>query len=185
MKKCSRCFDIKSEELFFKNKKSKDGLFVYCKKCCNERQNKYRSLNKEKRNKLSLDSYYRNKEGIRKKLNAKYISCYNRVKTKESVAKSKRKWKDKNMHLVRASASLRRAIMLNACPKWAGLNKIKEIYKEARKRRDLGENVHVDHIIPLVSKFVCGLHVHNNLQIISATENFKKGNKVILDTITI
>ena len=42
----------------------------------------------------------------------------------------------------------------------------------------LGFKWEVDHIVPLQSKLVCGLHVHNNLQVITALENIKKHNKV-------
>jgi hypothetical protein len=37
---------------------------------------------------------------------------------------------------------------------------------------------HVDHIVPLVSKFVCGLHCEANLQLLPGPENQRKGNRV-------
>jgi hypothetical protein len=79
-------------------------------------------------------------------------------------------------------AAKRRAIKLNATPKWANGFIISEIYNLCRLRSKLlGITFHVDHIVPLQSKLVCGLHVENNLQIISNLENLSKGNHIWID----
>lgn len=60
---------------------------------------------------------------------------------------------------------------------WADRNAIKAVYREAAKRREAGESVHVDHVIPLLGKFVSGLHVAGNLCVLNASENIMKGNR--------
>ncbi len=60
---------------------------------------------------------------------------------------------------------------MQATPKWANLEKIKEIYRNRPK------GYHVDHIVPLTSPKVCGLHVEYNLQYLPARENISKKNK--------
>lgn len=51
------------------------------------------------------------------------------------------------------------------------------IYRECRRRRRKGENVQVDHIVPIVSRLVCGLNVPWNLAIEHASINSRKGNR--------
>lgn len=74
-----------------------------------------------------------------------------------------------------------------ATPKWANLEAIEAIYEECRKlSKRTGRKHQVDHIIPIRGKDVCGLHVEDNLQILTKNENRKKTNKFItLDMITI
>ena len=63
-------------------------------------------------------------------------------------------------------------------PKWANEFFIEEAYRLAAMRtKMLGYKWHVDHIVPLKSKLVCGLHVENNLRVIPAKDNLIKGNR--------
>lgn len=41
-----------------------------------------------------------------------------------------------------------------------------------------GKAVHVDHIYPLNSPIVCGLHVEDNLRLLFAGDNIAKGNRM-------
>jgi hypothetical protein len=78
----------------------------------------------------------------------------------------------------RARLALRRAIKRHATPSWANSFFISEAYHLAVLRtKALGFPWTVDHIVPLTSKKVCGLHVENNLRVIPGSENSSKGNR--------
>ena len=78
----------------------------------------------------------------------------------------------------------RRASKRMAAPKWADHKKIKEIYRErVETEAKTGVRQHVDHIIPLQGKNVCGLHVEYNLRVIPAHINIKKSNKLLTDLV--
>jgi len=101
---------------------------------------------------------------------------------KERVIKMKAAWHQRNLPKVLATNSIRRAQILKATPTWLDKKAIELIYKQcASVTKATKVKHHVDHIVPLKSKHVCGLHVPWNLQIIPATENLKKHNKFPYD----
>lgn len=87
-------------------------------------------------------------------------------------------WRKEHGADVLAHHRARKAAKFNATPVWADEFIVKEIYRLAKLRELItGGRWHVDHIVPLKSKFVCGLHVEHNLQVIPAFENLRKHNR--------
>ena len=79
-----------------------------------------------------------------------------------------------------AKVQRRNAAKLQAVPQWADAEKIKRHYANAKYLSDVtGHLHHVDHIIPLRGKEVCGLHVENNLRVIPHFINTSKGNRLL------
>lgn len=65
-----------------------------------------------------------------------------------------------------------------ATPAWCNLTKCQEFYAEARRlTKETGIAHEVDHIDPIQGELVCGMHVHNNLQILTFKENNLKRHK--------
>lgn len=84
--------------------------------------------------------------------------------------------------LVAYHTSKRRTAKLTRTPPWADMDAIRAVYAEAQQlTASTGVPHHVDHIIPLQGKLVSGLHVHNNLQVLTGTENSSKHNRFEVD----
>ena len=62
-------------------------------------------------------------------------------------------------------------------PAWADVDEIKVFYQAAAVRRSAGFKCEVDHIVPLRSPYVCGLHVPAHLQLLESRSNKAKGNR--------
>ena len=100
-----------------------------------------------------------------------------RAQHKEAIRKTNRAWALRNKGLMAALRFKRIAAQQQALPKWADVAAMKAIYKDAaRLTQQTGIRHEVDHIIPLRSPIVCGLHVPANLQILTKTANRKKWN---------
>ena len=92
-------------------------------------------------------------------------------------------WKERNTIWVRADTKARRRKHREATPSWLSREQkaqIRELYKIAiTMTKTTGEQYVVDHIVPLRSEVVCGLHVPWNLRVIPRQENLLKSNKLI------
>lgn len=116
--------------------------------------------------KIKNDWQIKNKER-RKEILSKY---HKSIKHKNTSKKYKNTTKGRANKIMNWQNYNNRKI--KAMPKWADIEKIREVYKNCPK------GYHVDHIIPLRGKNVCGLHVHYNLQYLTPKQNMIKGNKV-------
>ena len=142
----------------------------------------WRESNREKISEYNKSKYHSDPEWHRKR--ASEYRAENREKViaglKSWQARNEQSRKDyvsENRHKYRAYAMGRNAQKLNATVPWADIDVIKSIYEAAVALSiETGGAYHVDHIVPLQSEFVCGLHVEANLQILSASENMSKGN---------
>lgn len=200
MKVCSKCGLEKPFAEFNKCKKSKDGFQWNCKKCktiaqrkyykthtqqCKDmldkwkEENPYYQIEWRKNNQKIIKSYskkwYRENEAYAKEKSLKYKKLHPEIGRKHAVL-----YKKLHPEIVNANKAKRKAKKLNASLNWGEFNNflIQEIYSLSILRSKLtGIIHHVDHIIPLRSEFVCGLHVGINLRVITAEENLKKGNK--------
>lgn len=179
MKKCSTCQIQKSELCFHRNSSSKDGLCGRCKEC--DREYKKSDVTKKalkkrtEKNRDLINARQRAYAKANRDKFAVYQKRYadkNRDKIRELNRKSYNSEKSRPKNNARAAA--RRANKgLASFPGFK--DQINHIYKNCPKGH------HVDHIVPLKGKEVCGLHVPWNLQYLPALVNIKKGNKTILD----
>ncbi len=149
-KRCSVCKSILEYEYFSKDIHTTDEYTARCKTCCSKLHDKY---------------YQENKESVAAKRKKYYL------KNKDSLILQYKKYYQSNKYTFNARNARYRATKLQAAPNWANLIAIKEIY------RTCPTGYHVDHIVPLQGKLVCGLHCEFNLQQLPASENLSKGNK--------
>jgi hypothetical protein len=111
--------------------------------------------------------YGKNKSDILKR-NAEYYK-----KNRLSVDAKKMEWVRAHPEKRCFYKTKRRTAKLNAIPAWADFDAIEKVYEKAESFC-----FDVDHVVPLLSPLVCGLHTWENLQLLHPSDNRSKGNRI-------
>lgn len=171
MKTCKKCQQLKPLSSFSKNERYADGYVNWCKECHREANRVWYEQNKERNKKRAIEWAKANPDAV------KAAQKRHNQKNKEQRAAKNFAWAQANRPKRNATMARRKAAKLRATPGWANQKAIGIIYAEAmRQQEETGIRKHVDHIVPLQSKIVCGLHVESNLQILDGAENESKRN---------
>lgn len=105
------------------------------------------------------------------------------ARPKLETQRYKLKYKQENPELYKALNSVRKRRHREAMPKWVTAEQklvMRKLYLQAMELTKITrEQYVVDHIVPLISHEVCGLHVPWNLRVITQEENLKKSNKLL------
>jgi len=162
-----------------------------CVACHHERDMARRSAPEQKEKRAAYDRrlWERNREAISQKNKSYYAKNRDSVnaqkrgyyeQNKQHLAAMGRKWREQNYHAVIELNTRRKKAIAAATPSWADFGEIRKVYESAKKlTAETGTKHHVDHIVPLRGKLVCGLHVHWNLRAIPWIDNLKKKNKLV------
>ena len=93
---------------------------------------------------------------------------------KSRVNEASKRWARENPAKATAKVMLRHAAKLQRMPIWSDKQAIKAFYEACPS------GMTVDHIIPLQGVQVSGLHVASNLQYLTPTANYSKGNSYVV-----
>jgi 5-methylcytosine-specific restriction endonuclease McrA len=149
-----------------------DCIKVEWQKSNETRADYFKAYNKSEAGQEAKNRYYvANKDAVV----AKARATPNELKNKYRQA-----WKDENLLAIRADTKARRRKHKQATPTWLTRKQkteIRALYQAAiRSTQITGQRYVVDHIYPLRSDVVCGLHVPWNLRILTQEDNLRKSN---------
>lgn len=176
MKRCPKCEVSKPFTDFARERGRKDGYYPWCRSC--KKATDVVSHLKHAAVRRAKMKAYREADPAGKTQRDRVYHAANRSKRLAQMAT----WLAKNMDVHNAGEAKRHAQKLKATPAWAEDEYeqlvIVEMYDLARRKTELtGIIWHVDHIVPLQSKRVCGLHCMANLRVITKAENCSKQNR--------
>lgn len=168
---CSKCKTGKPVTSFTIDRSKKDGLRTTCRECAKATVAKWTAENPERK---KLNDAKRHEK--RYQIDADKERARRKI-WRESNPTYFRKYLEENRGAHNARVALRDAIKLKATPAWANFLLISDLYEQARKiTSETGVDHEVDHVVPLRSRYVCGLHCESNLRIITKAANRAKRN---------
>lgn len=168
MRRCTKCGELKSPSLFAKMAQAKDGTRPSCKAC----DAAYRRANSERLT-AYRQGYYEANRPFLAKLNADWMA-----RNRDEQRAKKAAYQRNNLPAYAARNSDRDARKRQAVPLWADPAKTRDMFLLASLvSEETGRLHHVDHVVPLKSPLVCGLHWHGNMQVLTAPENQSKSNR--------
>lgn len=174
MSVCKNCKQEKTIEHFYKSDSPKDGVRSWCRACVSAADDAWRSSQRTQRSGPHPTAVWRKKYPEKNRA----LSKAWRHANPEKAACTAAKYAADNKEKVNKRNAKHRASKLKATPVWADDFIIEEIYDLAQRRTAAtGIRWHVDHIVPLRSNLVCGLHAESNLRVITAQENLTKNNR--------
>lgn len=165
---CSACRERLPQASFYLSNARSTGVSTNCRACSIKSASEWRLKNKDRHNASKRKSVQSNPTAARQW----------RQENKGFLSEYARGYRKRNSALYAHHAAMRR----KACvvPPWADKEAIKALYEKAQQLSEqTGEAHHVDHVIPLKGKTVCGLHVESNLQVLRAAENLTKKNRLL------
>lgn len=174
MKRCSKCDSHKDVSEFGKNRAMNDGLAHWCKLCSRAGSKAAYRKNPE----AARNAVKRWTAANKGRVAEKCKEWWQKNPEKDAIYKRERRASGRHNYAAdSAKSARRRAQQSKATPVWSDPRKVASFYESADTLNMLiGEWHHVDHIVPLRSKLVCGLHNEFNLQILPAIENHRKSN---------
>jgi hypothetical protein len=196
VKTCRTCKSSKPLGEFYRRPDSPDGYRNECKPCwkkkcaqhyANDRENQREYRRTYYRKKLAenpdfhKEKYWADLELARQQNKENYLR-HREKRVAQAVEYAKN-----NRAKANATGKKYKAAKRNACPPWVLASPdlcgmMEDVYLQAQElTQETGVMHHVDHIIPLQGRGVCGLHVPWNLQVLTASENCSKQNKVLED----
>ena len=195
---CTKCGESKTVDLFYKRSDQAGKYTSHCRACKRKHDNAHMSKPEVKRLRAEYAKkrrsdpiarqkdretkavYHRTEEYRAKKRAESKARRLNPEVVKKARAYDAKRAKENSAYFAQKTRT-RKAKKLQRTPPWLNdghLFEMECIYKYCASLRSIGLDYEVDHIIPLQGKSVSGLHAPWNLQVLTASQNASKGNRL-------